>query len=266
MQLGPLARASGYSFEFINTLDSTNSEAMRRINAAGANLPPSRQWIAAGQQSAGRGRLGRPWASEPGNLFASLLLAGEADPAQAAQLGFVTGVALVEALTPFLPAAKMPLLKWPNDIVCDGAKIAGILLEGSIIPRGSFACVIGCGANCTSHPDNTSYAATDLATLGAEVSPAQLFSGLSDRFAHWFDIWRDAGGFARVRENWLRHAAHIGQTIRVAQSGEAVEGVFETLDEGGRLILRCNGGLRVIDTGDVMLSSVNTSEQAGQKS
>ena len=225
----------------------------------------SRSWIVAGQQTAGRGRLGRPWISEPGNLFASVVLTNETQPALAAQLGFVSGVALVEALGPLLPDAKKPRLKWPNDVLCDGAKIAGILLEGSVLPSGVFACVIGCGVNCDSHPDNTGYAATDIAALGVEVSPAAVFSALSDRFAHWFDIWRTADGFARVRAAWLSHAAHIGQTVRIVQSGGAVEGVFETLDEQGRLLLRSAAGLQIIDTGDVMLSSRNTSEKAGQQ-
>lgn len=255
MRLGDVARASGYSCHYFAELDSTNSEAMRRARQTMSGDTASRQWIMAGEQAAGRGRLGRPWVSQPGNLYASLLLVDEVSPAQAAQLGFVTGVALAKALVPFLPAGQMPALKWPNDLLCDGAKVAGILLEGSTLPDGSFACVIGCGVNCSSHPDNTSYATSNLAASGAPAEPDQVMQRLSDTFAEWFDIWRASDGFSRVRMAWLSHAAHIGQTIQVMAPAGPSEGIFETIDAHGRLVLRTASGELIIDTGDVMLPS-----------
>ena len=256
-----LAETRGYQVTWHETLDSTNSEAMRQA-IAGA---PSRLWIVAGQQTAGRGRLGRPWVSDGSNLYASLLLVGEIEPAQAAQLGFVTGVALVQALAPFMPQGPLPQLKWPNDVLCDGRKIAGILLEASLLPDGRFACVIGCGVNCASYPQSTPYPASSLAELGVTIAPVDLLSAFCDRFAEWFDTWHEKAsseavsgepcGFAAVRAAWLEYAAHRGKPISIVQQDRTIQGVFETLDENGWLVIRTANGQEKINTGDIMLPS-----------
>lgn len=253
MQLGETARRSGYEVEYFAELDSTNTRAMADARALDPSRYPLRKWIVAGRQSAGRGRLARPWVSEPGNLYASLLLVDAVPPVRAAELGFVTGVALAEAIAPLTPPDAAPKLKWPNDLLCREAKVAGILLEATTLPNGRFVCVVGCGINCASHPSDTPYPAASLAALGADVAPGSVFAALSDRLAFWMERWREPDGFSAVRVAWLSHASHIGQNIRVDQLGGALHGVFETIDERGRLVLVGPDGRRSIDTGDVML-------------
>ncbi len=216
---------------------------------------PGRLWITATRQSGGRGRNGRVWTSEPGNLFASLLLIDPAPPARAAEFGFVTSLALAFALRQILgddPAVK---IKWPNDILYDGAKLAGILLESVALPHG-FACVAGIGVNCGSHPEGTLYPATDLdAAARRAITPDVVLESLARAMARQLDVWSKGAGFAAIRAEWLALAAGVGAPIRVARSNETIEGVFQTIDDTGRLILAQGSAERAIDAGDVFLAA-----------
>lgn len=213
---------------------------------------PSRLWIVAERQTAGRGRLARSWSSPPGNLYASLLLRNETQPVRAAELGFVAGLALHEAVAPLLPLPDSVRLKWPNDLMIGDAKVAGILLEGSALADGTYACVIGWGVNCVSHPQAMAYPVTDLAQAGASAGPWPVFERLSEAFARWFVLWRQPDGFQAVRCAWLAQAYRIGETISLAQAENRIEGRFRTIDETGRLVLEQDGRQTIIDTGDVM--------------
>lgn len=216
---------------------------------------PGRLWITAARQSGGRGRNGRIWTSEPGNLFASLLLIDPAPPARAAELGFVTSLALALALRDILGGDPALKIKWPNDILCDGAKLAGVLLESVALPHG-FACVAGIGVNCGSHPEGTLYPATDLsAAAGRDIAPRLVLEALARTMAQQLDVWLHGPGFAAIRAGWLALAAGLGSPIRVARTNETIEGVFETIDAMGRLVLRQPAGERLIDAGDVFLAA-----------
>ena len=207
------------------------------------------------RQSGGRGRNGRIWISEPGNLFASLLLIDPAPPARAAELGFVTSLALALALRDILGGDPALKIKWPNDILYDGAKLAGVLLESVALPHG-FACVAGIGVNCGSHPDGTLYPATDLsAAAGRDIAPRLVLEALARAMAQQLDVWLQGPGFAAIRAGWLTLAAGLGSPIRVARTNETIEGVFETIDAMGRLVLRQLAGERLIDAGDVFLAA-----------
>ncbi|MGA2637013.1 biotin--[acetyl-CoA-carboxylase] ligase [Methylocella sp.] len=234
-----------------DALVSTNDEALQRARSG----DPGRLWITAARQSGGRGRNGRVWTSEPGNLFASLLLIDPAPPARAAELGFVTSLALALALRQILGDDPALRIKWPNDILYDGAKLAGILLESVALPH-DFACVAGIGVNCGSHPEGTLYPATDLATAaGREIAPAAVFEALASAMARQLDLWSNGAGFATIRAEWLALAAGVGAPIKIARPNETIEGVFETIDGTGRLILRQESGERAIDAGDVFLAA-----------
>ncbi|MGE3244975.1 MAG: biotin--[acetyl-CoA-carboxylase] ligase [Beijerinckiaceae bacterium] len=248
IQPGAVASSRAYRAIGLDEIDSTNAEALRRARAG----ETGRLWVVADVQTAGRGRLSRPWVSPRGNLYASLLLVAEVSPASAAQLGFVTGVALAQALRPLVPSDVQVALKWPNDCLANGAKIAGILLEGAVLPDGRFACVAGCGVNCLSHPDIAAYPAADLAGLGAAVAAKDVFSRFSDAFALEFERWKQEG-FEPIRRTWLDYAWRRGQTLSIARSNRLVQGVFETIDPTGRLVLRTEQGVQILDTGDVML-------------
>lgn len=216
---------------------------------------PGRLWITARTQSGGRGRNGRLWTSETGNLFCSLLLVDPAPLARAPEFGFVTSLALALALRGILGEDKELKIKWPNDVLYDGAKLAGILLESIALPRG-FACVAGIGVNCGSHPEGTLYPATDLsAAAGRSIAPDVVFAALSAAMARQLEVWSKGAGFPAIRVGWLALAAGVGGRIKVARPNEILEGVFETIDATGRLILRQDAGVKAIEAGDVFLAA-----------
>ncbi len=249
LRLSRSAEAAGFSVEFHDTIGSTNDEAMRRAMLDA----PDRRWFVAGEQTSGRGRHGRHWTSPRGNLYASLLLVDPAPLARTPQLGFVAGLALVSAVRPFLANDPRLALKWPNDLVHEGAKLAGILLGGSRLPDGRFACVIGMGVNCVSHPEGLAYRTQDLVNLGASCNCVDVFEALSVQMARWLDKWGRGDHFDAIRAAWLHNAAGVGGQIRVSVGQENLEGIFETIDQQGRLVLRTPQGARIIEAGDVFL-------------
>jgi BirA family biotin operon repressor/biotin-[acetyl-CoA-carboxylase] ligase len=249
--LGACAVRAGYRLECFTSLGSTNDEAMSRI-AAG---DPGRLWIVAAAQTRGRGRMGRVWASPPGNLYASLLLIDPAPPASVAQLGFVAGVALIDALRAVTGDKDRIRLKWPNDALFGGAKLSGLLLEGASLRNGQFACVVGVGVNCDNAPEDTPSPAISLRQAGATCADrGALFAVLSDSFAHWLEIWDRGGNFAAIRAAWLERAGGIGEKARVTRQGQAQEisGVFRGIDAQGRMLLeKADGAMEAIEAGDV---------------
>jgi BirA family biotin operon repressor/biotin-[acetyl-CoA-carboxylase] ligase len=239
----------GYALAAFDTLDSTMDEARRRA-AAGVQGP---LWIWTRRQIAGRGRRGRVWRSGEGNLLCTLLLRPGRSAAESALLSFVSAVALGDALAPFCPSVPISL-KWPNDLLLNGRKVAGILLESESAPDGGLSWLaIGMGVNLAEHPDDAEIPATSLAGQGLAVPvPAAMLSAVARHMAAWLGRWR-AEGFAPVREAWLARAARLGERIRVRIGVEAFEGVFEGLDDDGCLVLDCADGRRRISAGDVFL-------------
>jgi BirA family biotin operon repressor/biotin-[acetyl-CoA-carboxylase] ligase len=170
MRLDPTVVAAGYRLAAHDVLGSTNAEALAK--ARGGDTGPL--WVAAGEQTAGRGRRGREWISTPGNLYATLLLFDPAPADTAAQLAFVAGLAVYDALLECARELTEGLaLKWPNDVLYANRKLAGILIE-SEMASGKLAVAIGIGVNCVRHPAQTSFPATDLAEAGCKVSPESL--------------------------------------------------------------------------------------------
>jgi BirA family biotin operon repressor/biotin-[acetyl-CoA-carboxylase] ligase len=235
----------------LDDVGSTNTEALRR--AREGEFGPF--WISAQRQSGGRGRRGRAWASEPGNLYASLLLTDPAPSALLPQLCFVAGLALHDAVGALcgLEAPRLAL-KWPNDLMLDGAKCAGILVEGEVAPAGRpLAVVIGFGVNCAHHPTDTPYPATHLAATGHAVAPQVLLSALDAAISVRLAEWRGGDGFSAIRANWLERAGTLGQPVTVRTGTEVVEGRFETLDGDGALVLVRGDGTRTrIGTGEIL--------------
>ncbi|WP_245422029.1 biotin--[acetyl-CoA-carboxylase] ligase [Alsobacter soli] len=259
MKLGPAAQAEGYRLESFATLGSTNDEAMARARAG----DPGRLWITAQAQEQGRGRSGRRWVSPKGNLYASLLLRSPCAPSVAPQLGFVAAVALHRALSGVtgLPPGRLAL-KWPNDLLLDRAKLAGVLVEGSLLGD-ELAVVIGIGVNAAHHPAETPYPATDLGAAGLPVGVAPLFASLSDSLALTFKRWAGGEAFGAIRRDWLDRAGGLGETITVRRPEGDRRGVFVDLDPGGRLLLD-EGGRRVaIEAGDVFLAGLNDNPRIG---
>ena len=205
------------------------------------------------RQTAGRGRLGRRFASPPGNLYVSVVLRPAVAPAAAPQLSFIAAVALAEAARAVLPARAVVSVKWPNDVLVDGRKVAGILLEAATTPAGALDfVVVGIGVNVTSHPPNTAYGATDLAVAGAAVSVPGLLARLAEALLAWRDRWL-ADGFGPVRAAWLADARGLGGPIDVRLGDTLISGRFADLDADGALIVESIGGARQrVTAGDVV--------------
>jgi BirA family biotin operon repressor/biotin-[acetyl-CoA-carboxylase] ligase len=244
MRLDPQAVSTGVRLATYDEIASTNAEALVRA-AAGERGP---LWIVARRQTAGRGRHGRPWVSEPGNLYATLLVSDAAPAGRAPEISFAAALAVHDAVADVAPALRERLtLKWPNDLLCDGKKLAGILIEGQ-----GQALAIGIGLDCRHHPDGTSYPATDLAALGVDVSAEDAFAALSRSTLVRLAQWGRGAGFAAIRADWLQRAHGRGRDVRVRLDGRDTEGRFEDLDAAGRLLLRhADGSLETISAGDV---------------
>jgi BirA family biotin operon repressor/biotin-[acetyl-CoA-carboxylase] ligase len=256
-----LAAEKGYRLETFEQLGSTNDEAMARARAG----DPGRLWIVAKAQSAGRGRHGRNWASPPGNLYASLLLVEPGPRERAPELGFVAGVALAETLHVILGYDTRLALKWPNDLIFDGAKLSGLLLEATTTPEGRFACVIGFGVNCVSHPQGLAYPTTDLGELGKNCGSSELLLSLSEAMDRWLGLWARGANFSEIREAWLRHANYIDHPIRITIGTDSVEGIFRTIDATGRLVIETATGRMTLDAGDVFLLNGQMREAASNR-
>lgn len=245
--LGSRAAGAGYRLVALDSVGSTSSEALERA-AAGEAGP---LWITARRQTAGRGRRGRGWHSPQGNLAASLLITLDAAPAQIANLGFVAGLAAHDALASLLPPDARLALKWPNDVLAGGAKLAGILLESSPLPDGRSALVVGFGINVVAAPEGLPYATASLRGLGSQAGAEAVLEALSDCWCSAFEDWAGGTGFAATRTRWLECAYGLGGEIAVRHGAEELRGAFETIDADGRLVLRTGSGPRTIAAGEV---------------
>ena len=204
-------------------------------------------WLRAERQTLGRGRQGRSWASPLGNLYASTLIRIRPSDPAAPTLALVAAVALEETVSVYVPG--MAVLKWPNDLLIDGAKLSGILLE-----RAGDAVVIGIGVNLAHHPTDTDRRATSLAAYDVAVAPEDFIETLAEAFARWVECWRGQG-IDMVRRRWVANAHPTGTPLNVRlPDGPAIDGLFDGLDPEGALILRlADGTRRVIHAGDVFL-------------
>lgn len=261
-RLSPLAEAEGFRLEAFESVGSTNAVALERARAG----DPGGLWLVSKRQESGRGRRGRAWATPQGNLAATLLRVETGDLRHAATLGFVAGLALGEALDAVVPGAAVSVgvdggngpgvkrfeLKWPNDVIVANAKLAGILLESTLLPHDRFAIAVGIGVNVVAHPDDLPYPATSLAALGSDADAETLFLALSDAWTRFERIWARGRGLVAIRELWLARAAGLGADVAVNVNGTVVRGVFETIDEDCRFVIRDgNGGTVNIAAGDV---------------
>lgn len=228
---------------------STNDEALRRATM-GERAP---FWLTAGVQSQGKGRRGRTWISEAGNLFATLIYPVLSLPTQIGGLPLVSAVVVHDTLSE-LVAGKVPIrIKWPNDILVDGQKLCGILIEQHQIDNQALV-AIGIGINIRTRPEIANYPTACLADIDPHISTETIWPALAANFEVWFDIWRKDNGFGAIRATWLDRAAGLGETISIAGETSSKAGIFQTLDENGYLVLRHESGeLERISTGDVIL-------------
>ncbi len=246
----------------MGTVASTNEEALRLA----AQGEAGGLWVVAEAQAKGRGRGGRGWSSPPGNLYASHLLRLTCPLTTAQQLTLLAPVALFDAVAVLLghPAHSTDKLrlKWPNDLLVDGAKVSGILLESAMATGGGLVLVMGLGLNLASHPPGLDQAATHLHEQGSQATPEQALAALAGAMARWLTRWDQGRGFAAIRAAWLERAGPIGEVLRVRVSADPavprVEGTFAGLDAAGALLLNHADGSRSVHIqGDVALGAAD---------
>lgn len=235
----------------LDSIDSTNAEALRR--APGLSRP---EWILARRQVQGRGRRGRGWESPEGNFSASLALPDAGTPAEAAKLGFVAALALHEVLAGLVGPLAEVAIKWPNDVLLNGGKISGILLESTSGGGRITALAVGMGVNLTAAPPRNAAEPWSLQpvalrdVLGEAPAPEAFLDRLAPAFAHWQSRLA-AEGFAPLRAAWLARAARLGQVITARTPRLTVEGRFDGIDADGALILTTATGRAIIPAADI---------------
>ena len=242
---------AGVARHVLQTTDSTNAHALRM---APSMTGPA--WFLGLEQTAGRGRRARPWASPRGNFYATLLLQPYEPPEQIALRSFAAALALRDAFAAVtdLPAAFK--LKWPNDVLLNGGKVAGILLESTAAGPGRYHLAIGVGVNLIGAPDvsvvepGATPPVSLLAETGIRVTPEAFLDMLANKYAAWEQVFVTMG-FAPLRQEWLIHAAKLGESIRARTGSQTREGVFETIDPAGNLILRMSSGPVAIPAAEV---------------
>lgn len=231
----PSRATSSTAVIVLGQIDSTNSEAMRR--AGSGEMGPL--WIRAEVQSRGRGRSGRSWASEPGNLYATLLFAPGCLISDVHQLSLLTGVAAYDAIRAMAGGSVAGLrLKWPNDALIGSAKVAGILAESSVGQGGELLAMVGVGINLANAPADADRTTTHLADHGVSAVPATALDELDKAMWHWLGIWDRGRGFAEIRAAWLERAGSVGEMLAINAAEGRVEGCFAGLDADGSLLLR----------------------------
>ena len=238
----------------LGDVGSTNCECLDLARAG----DPGRLWITASRQLQGRGRRGRQWVSEAGNLYASLLLIDPAPAGAIASLPLVAAVAVHRAIERVLPPDTSGALtiKWPNDILLDGAKCCGILLESEILADGRRAVVIGCGVNVGHAPPPGLYPTVALNQAGAGTDPQVLFAHLFQTMAEELGHWNGGEGLNLTIAAWLARAQGVGQAITVHLADRTLAGRFCGLDQGGRLLLKQDDATTVtISAGDVFFDA-----------
>lgn len=241
-----------FRHEALGDVGSTNTVCMEMARAG----DPGSVWVTARRQLGGRGRRGRVWVSEAGNLYASLLLIDPAPPAALGSLPIVVALALHRAISGEMPwAGDRVRIKWPNDILVDDMKVSGILVEAENLPDGRQAVVIGCGVNIARKPVNPLYPTITLEEAGATTSPESLFARLMQELALVLTGWDEGRGVATVVNAWKQHVKGIGGPITVNLPDRSISGTFSGIEDDGRLLLKLpTGEITPIASGDVFFS------------
>ncbi len=244
-----LVSLDDYRHEALAEVGSTNTECLERARKGAL----SGLWVTADRQTGGRGRRGRAWFSEPGNLYASLLLIDAAPMERLGSLPLAVAVAVQDAVSRVMPLDGAEVrIKWPNDILIERRKICGILIEGETLADGRHALVIGIGINVSVAPDAGLYPVATLRDFGVSASPDELFAYLFQSMAETLALWNRGRGVAAIMERWKQVAGGIGENITVNLPDRSISGRFAGIDDTGLLKLETDdSGTRLIAAGDV---------------
>lgn len=232
----------------LDEVSSTNTEALARARAGDSGF----LWITAERQSGGRGRRGREWVSERGNLYSSLLLVDFAPTEELGSLPLAVALAVHETIVSVMPPDGATVdIKWPNDVLIDRRKTSGILLEAERLPDGRMALVIGIGINIRARPDLAQYPVTSLTDQGVSISPEELFARLYVAMADALSVWDEGRGIGEIVRRWRGVACGIGEKITVNLPDRSISGIFSGIDDKGLLLLDSAAGTLSIAAGDV---------------
>jgi BirA family biotin operon repressor/biotin-[acetyl-CoA-carboxylase] ligase len=241
---------SAYNLISLDCVDSTNAEA-RRLAKLGEEKTPDGTVVWAKEQTSGYGRRKRKWFSPPGNLYCSLVLRPNLNLIRAAELSFVGALAVFDTLGSIGDAGHEVHLKWPNDILLNQRKVAGLLLETETSGENNIDWIIlGLGLNISVFPGDTDFPATSLRAEGWGATEIDILESFSRHFLKWTNVWME-DGFSPIRKNWLWHCYGKGDEIEVRLENKTINGIFEDLDEDGSLLIKTNEGLSKTSTGDV---------------
>jgi BirA family biotin operon repressor/biotin-[acetyl-CoA-carboxylase] ligase len=244
--IGPITVANTRHY---TTIDSTNLEA-HRLFASGERGP---LFLLADEQTAGKGRLDRNWASLRGNCYSTLILPLQAEMAVVTQIAFVVALAVCDVV--IATSKTEPRLKWPNDVLVEGAKISGILCE--VISPAPLTIAIGCGINVAHSPIGLNYPTTSLAALGASVGRDSVFKSYRDALSYWLEVWNNGKDFATIREAWLHRAIGIGESVEMTTGTQHLTGTFETITEQGAVMLKpADAPPQILHAGDLLIPSL----------
>ena len=246
---------AGFRCISLGEVTSTNDEVLKLVQAGEAG-----EFVVSGRsQSQGRGRFDRVWTSPRGNLYCSVLLRPNLPLMQCSSLSLVLAISLRDALAEFLPDTDLTV-KWPNDVLAGGKKIAGILLESEAMPDGLARHIIaGTGVNLISHPGVPKKPATDASALGAKIAPHDLLTRYLERFAAYRAQWL-AGGFPAIKPAWMRYAHGAARNVTVNQGARSIRGLFAGLDDEGNLrLMTGRGEERIILAGELAFDVEPTS-------
>lgn len=242
---------AGVARTVLTSTDSTMAEAARR--APGSSGP---EWILALEQTAGRGRRGRAWLAPTGNFSATLVMRPTEPPALVALRSFVAALALHDALSAATGRPELFALKWPNDVLLNGGKLAGILLESAGSGSAVAYLAIGIGVNLAAAPprealeENAVFPVSLAGETGLILSPEAFLDLLAPAYAAREAVFATQG-FAPIRAAWLARAAKLGETVTARTGRETHRGTFETVDEGGNLVLSTARGRLAIPAAEI---------------
>ena len=236
-------------------IDSTNSHA---FNLVKSNKAFDREVVVADEQSSGRGRMDRKWKSTPGNLFCSIIVKPQIlkIPSHSAhKLSFLAILALSEAVSAINKnEANKIQLKWPNDLLINGKKVSGILLESHFLGDFVDFAIIGVGVNIVDHPQNTLFEATSLFGEGIETNRDGFLEIFLDEFDKLYEFTEKFGfdeAFKNIRKSWLKNAYKLNEKVEVNLGKERISGILEDIDKDGSMVLRQNSEKIIISFGDV---------------
>ena len=247
--LGSKAVSANHRLIAFESVESTNIVAMQKaLDGDKGNL-----WVVASSQTKGKGRRGRVWQTATGNLAASIFVEIPEGTRNPEILSFVAAIAVANSVKQLLGDAALDIaLKWPNDVMLNKAKLAGILLESQILPNGKRVIVIGMGLNVASAPRGLSYNTIALGQFDPEITASIAFQTLSDNWVSVFNQWDYGQGRSLILQQWQDMAYGIGKPVTIERVNDSISGVFHTIDGEGRLILeKTNGQKEIISAGDV---------------